>query len=54
MHNNFLIEHNYSQPIIYNFKSELRFWKDYYVVRIIIVMIVIARIIIQSFHFYFL
>jgi len=37
----FLIEHNYSQTIIYNLKSELKFWKIYNVVKIIIVMIVI-------------
>jgi hypothetical protein len=23
----FLIEHDYSQSVIYNFKSELKFWK---------------------------
>jgi len=27
MHNYFLIEHNYSQHVIYNFKSKLQFWK---------------------------
>jgi hypothetical protein len=47
MHNYFLIEHNYSQYLIYNFKSELNFWKDYNVVKIIIVMIVISGIIIK-------
>ncbi len=47
MHNYFLIEHNYSQSVIYNFKSELKFWKDYNVVKIIIVMIVISGIIIK-------
>jgi len=45
MHNYLLIEHNYSQSIIYNFKSELIFWKTYNVVKIIIVMIVISGII---------
>jgi len=29
MHNYFLIEYNYSQFFIYNFKSELKFWKNY-------------------------
>ncbi len=43
MHNYFLIEHNYSLSIIYNFKSKLKFWKDYNVVKIIIVMIVIMN-----------
>jgi hypothetical protein len=47
MNNYFLIEHNYSQSVIYKFKSELKFWKDYNVVRIIIVMIVISKIIIK-------
>jgi len=46
MHNYFLIEHNYSQHVIYNFKSELKFWKSYNVVKIIIVRIVISGIII--------
>jgi hypothetical protein len=43
----FLIEHNYSQSVIYNSKSELKFWEDYNVVKIIIVMIVISGIIIK-------
>jgi len=47
MNNYFLIEHNYSQYVIYNFKFELKFWKDYNVVRIIIVMIIISKIIIK-------
>jgi hypothetical protein len=47
MHNYFLIEHKYSQFLIYNFKSELKFWKDYNVSKIIIVMIVISGIIIK-------
>jgi len=47
MHNNFLIEHNYSQSVICNFKSELKFWKKYNVVKIIIVMVVISKIIIK-------
>jgi len=46
MHNCFLIELNYSQSVIYNFKSELKIWKDYNVVKIIIVMIKISRIMI--------
>jgi hypothetical protein len=33
MHNNFLIKQNYSQSVIYNFKSESKFWKDYNVVK---------------------
>jgi hypothetical protein len=41
MHNYFLIEHSYSQSVIYNFKSELKIWKHYSVVKIITVMIVI-------------
>jgi len=28
MHNNFLIEHNYSRSVIYNFKFELEFRKN--------------------------
>jgi len=45
MHNYFLIEHNYSQFVIYNFRSELRFWKNPNVVEIIVVMIVLSGII---------
>jgi hypothetical protein len=47
MHNYFLIEHNYSQSVIYNFKSELKFWKDYNVVKITIAVIIILGIIIK-------
>jgi len=47
MHNYLLIEYNYSKSVIYNFKSELKFWKDYNVGKIIIVMIVISGIIIK-------
>jgi len=47
MHNWFLIEHYYSQSVIYNFKSELKVCKNYNVVKIIIVMIVISGIIIN-------
>jgi len=47
MHNYFLIEHNYFQYVIYNVESELNFWKDYNVVKIIIVMILVSRIIIK-------
>jgi len=47
MHNYFLIEHNYSQSVIYNFKSEVKFWKNYNVFKIIIVMTVILGIIIN-------
>ncbi len=51
MHNYFLIEHNYSQFVIYNMKSELKFWKNYNVVRVIIERIVISGIIIIFFNF---
>jgi hypothetical protein len=47
MHNYVLIEHNYSQSVIYNFKSESKIWKDNNVVKIIIVMIVISGFIIN-------
>jgi len=47
IHNYFLIEHIYSQFVIYNFKSELKIWINYDVVKIIILIIVIAGIIIQ-------
>jgi len=47
LHNYVLIEHNYSQFVIYNFKSELKFWKNYNVVKIIIIMIVISGIILN-------
>jgi len=47
VHNYFLIEHNYSHSLIYNFKPELKIWKNYSVVRIIILLILISRIIIQ-------
>jgi len=46
-HNYFLIEHNYSQSVIYNFKFELKFWKNYNVIKIPILMIVISGIIIK-------
>ncbi len=49
----FLIEHNYSQSVIYNLKSELEFWRNYNVVKIIIVRIVISGIIINNLSFYF-
>ncbi len=45
MHNYFLIEHNYSHSVIYNFKLELKIWKTYSVVKIIILLILISRII---------
>jgi hypothetical protein len=35
MYNYFLIEHNYLKFVIYNFKSELKFWKNYNVIKII-------------------
>jgi hypothetical protein len=47
MHNYLLTEHNRSQYVIYNLKSELKFWKNYNVVKIIIVMNVFSRIIIK-------
>jgi len=47
----FLIEHNYSQSIIDSFESELKFWKNYNVVRIIVLMIVIARIMTEKIIF---
>jgi hypothetical protein len=47
MHNFFLIEHNYSKSVTYNFKSELKFWKKYNVVKIIIVMSIISGFIIN-------
>jgi hypothetical protein len=47
MHKFYLIKHNYSKYIIYNFKSDLKFWKNYNVIKIIIVLIVISEIIIQ-------
>jgi len=53
MHNYFLIEHNYSKHVIYNFKSELIIWKIYNVVKIIIVRIVISGIIIKLLQFFF-
>ncbi len=34
MHNYFLIGHNYSHYVIYNFKPELKIWKNYNVVKI--------------------
>jgi hypothetical protein len=36
MQNFFVIEHNYSDSLIYNFKLELKIWKNYSVVKIII------------------
>jgi len=51
MHNYFFNEDNYSQSVIYNLKSELEFWKNYNVVKIIIVRIAISRIIIKLFRF---
>jgi hypothetical protein len=50
----FLVEHYCLQSVIYNFKLELKFWKNYSVVKIIILMIVISQFIIQYFSFYFL
>jgi len=53
MHNYFLIEHKYSQSVIYNFKTEFKIWKDCSVVKIIVVIIVISGIIIKKFKFLF-
>jgi len=36
MQNYFLIEHNYSHSVTYNFKPELKIWKNNNVVKIII------------------
>jgi len=36
MYNYFLIEQHYSQFVICNFKSELKFWKSYIIVKIIL------------------
>jgi hypothetical protein len=47
MHNYILIERNYSQSVICNFKSELKFLKNYNVVKIIIVIPLISRIVIK-------
>ena len=47
MHNYFLIEHNYLKYIFYNLNSDLKFWKYYNVVKIIIAMILISAIIIK-------
>jgi len=52
VHNYFLIEHNYSQSVIYNFKSELKFWKIYNVAKIIILIILISEIIMSVYLFY--
>jgi len=41
MYNYFLIEHNYSQSVIYKLEFEYKFWKNNNVVEIIIVRIVI-------------
>jgi hypothetical protein len=46
MHKYFLIEHYYSLSVIYNFKPELKIWKNYSVVQIIILLILISQIII--------
>jgi len=42
MHNYYLIEHNFSQFLIYTLKFELKFCKSYNVIKIIIVRIVIS------------
>jgi len=51
VHNYFLIEHNYSQYVIYNFKSEIKFWENYNVVKIINLMIIISGTIIFIYLF---
>jgi hypothetical protein len=38
MHNYYLIEPNYLLSVIYNLRSELKFWKNYNVIKIIILM----------------
>jgi hypothetical protein len=53
MQNYFLIEYNYSQSVIYNFKIEVKFWKNYNVVKIIILSIVVSSIIVKLFKFLF-
>jgi hypothetical protein len=42
----FLIEHNYLHSVIYNFKPELKILKNYSVVKVIILLILISLIII--------
>jgi len=46
VHNYFIIEHNYSHSVSYNFKPELKIWKNYNVVKMIILLILISQIII--------
>jgi len=46
VHNYFLIEHNYSDSVSYNFKPELKLWKTDNVVKMIILLILISKIII--------
>jgi len=54
MHNYFVIEHNYSCFVIYNFKPELKIWKNYSVVKINFLLILISRIIIYYNYLKFL
>jgi hypothetical protein len=49
MHYYFKIKHKFSQSRIYNFKSEIKFWKIYNGVIMIIVMIVIVGLLYNSF-----
>jgi hypothetical protein len=46
MHTYFVIEHNQSHCVIYNFKPKLKIWKNYSVDKIIILLILISLIII--------
>jgi hypothetical protein len=54
MHNYVLIQHNFSQFVIYELKPELKVWKIYNVKKIIILMIIIAGIIILKLYVLFL
>jgi len=47
VHNYFLIEHNCSHFIIYNFKPELKIWKNYRAIKIIILLFLMSQIIID-------
>jgi uncharacterized membrane protein len=49
VHNYFLIENNYSDSVIYNFKPESQIWKTYNVVQIIILLILISKKVVLKF-----
>ncbi len=51
MHNYFLIEHYYSHSVIYNFEPELQIWKNYNVVKIILLPILISQFIIIYYNY---